>query len=84
MAYTLSKDQVCDSRQSNLVCKRHQKAIPEAKQIADRFHLVENLSDTIQEEIRHEYSHLKQNYRNSFEATNFEKNLAQQSQASKI
>jgi len=35
------------------------KAIPEAKQIADRFHLVKNLSDAIQEEIRQEYSYLK-------------------------
>jgi DNA-binding NarL/FixJ family response regulator len=45
------------------------KAIPEAKQIADRFHLVKNLSDAIQEEIRHEYSHLKQISRNLFEGT---------------
>src|SRR5690606_13975578 len=35
------------------------KAIPDAKQIADRFHLVKNLSDAIQEEIRQEYSYLK-------------------------
>src|SRR5690606_28029040 len=35
------------------------KAISEAKQIADRFHLVKNLSDAIQEEIRLEYSQLK-------------------------
>ncbi len=49
------------------------KALPEAKQIADKFHLVKNLSDAIQEEIRHEYRHLKQIYRNIFEATNFEK-----------
>lgn len=36
------------------------KAIPEAKQIADRFHLVKNLSDAVQEEIRQEYSYLRQ------------------------
>ena len=36
------------------------KAIPEAKQIADRFHLVKNLGDAIQEEIKKDYSHLKQ------------------------
>lgn len=35
------------------------KAIPEAKQIADRFHLVKNLGDAIQEEIKQEYIHLK-------------------------
>ncbi|WP_262886193.1 ISL3 family transposase [Sphingobacterium sp. 18053] len=35
------------------------KAIPDAKQIADRFHLVKNLSDAIQDEIRQEYSYLK-------------------------
>ncbi len=35
------------------------RAIPEAKQIADRFHLVKNLGDAIQEEIRQEYIHLK-------------------------
>lgn len=35
------------------------KAIPDAKQIADRFHLVKNLGDAIQEEIKQEYIHLK-------------------------
>src|SRR5690606_1268804 len=35
------------------------KAVPEAKQIADKFHLVKNLSDAIQEEIRQEYGQLK-------------------------
>ncbi|QNK64789.1 ISL3 family transposase [Pedobacter sp. PAMC26386] len=36
------------------------KSIPAAKQIADRFHLVKNLSDVLLEEIRLEYGHLKQ------------------------
>lgn len=35
------------------------KSIPAAKQIADKFHLVKNLGDTISEEIRLEYGHLK-------------------------
>lgn len=34
-------------------------AIPEANQIADRFHLVKNLGDAIQEEIKQEYNHFK-------------------------
>jgi transposase len=42
------------------------KAIPEAKQIADRFHLVKNLSDAVQEEIRQEYSYLRQVSKNIY------------------
>jgi len=41
-------------------------AIPEAKQIADRFHLVKNLGDAIQEEIRLEYGHLKEVSKNIY------------------
>lgn len=42
------------------------KAIPEAKQIADRFHLVKNLSDVVQEEIRQEYSNLRRVCKNIY------------------
>ena len=42
------------------------KAIPEAKPIADRFHLVKNLSDAVQEEIRQEYNYLRQVSKNIY------------------
>lgn len=51
------------------------KAIPEAKQIADRFHLVKNLGDAIQEEIRHEYGHLKEVAKNIYAAAEAKKSM---------
>jgi len=49
------------------------KALPQAKQIADRFHLVKNLGDAIQEEIKLEYSHLKEVAKNIYEAIELKK-----------
>ena len=41
-------------------------SIPNAKQIADKFHLVKNLSDAISDEIKLSYSSIRNNYISSF------------------
>jgi len=51
------------------------KPLPQAKQIADRFHLVKNLGDAIQEEIKREYSHLKEVAKNIYEAIELKKSM---------
>ncbi|MET3115692.1 transposase [Pedobacter sp. CG_S7] len=55
------------------------KAIPEAKQIADRFHLVKNLGDAILEEIKQEYSHLKQVSKNIYAGAESKKSIKKSS-----
>ena len=48
------------------------KALPEAQQIADKFHLSKNLSDAIHEHIKSQYKQIRQNYLDSHKSEDTE------------